>query len=78
MGYRATRFFRKAICYSEKLETNPNPAGKLCSWLLGGAKIARTSMGIPVPIGAGVHAKVNKKRLKSRRKVASIVGPRDN
>ena len=46
---------------------NQNPAGKLCIWLLGGAKVARASRGIPVAIGAGA---IHNSKLKSFQKFA--------
>ena len=58
--------------------TNPNPAGKLCSWLMGRAKVARASRRIPEAIGVG--ALCNGK-LKLFRKVGVKllqVAPRDN
>ena len=58
-GYLQQRKARKEIQIQQ--------GGKLCSWLLGGAKVARASRGIPVAIGTG--ALCNSK-LKSFQRVA--------
>ena len=47
------QIIRKCYLQQQKARKESNPAGKLCSWLLDRAIIARALRGIPLAIGAG-------------------------